>query len=72
MAIQVKKVIAYEVNGQLIPQKEVAEILVRKLVLEEIFAEELKHNRTFVEVPEVIANKWGEINRRVAAAFAGT
>lgn len=72
MAIQVKKVIAYEVNGQLIPQKEIAEILVRKLVLEEIFAEELKHNRSFVEVPEVIANKWGEINRRVAAAFAGT
>jgi len=72
MPIRVKKVMAYEVNGQLIPQKDVAEREVRKLVLQEIFEEEAKHHRDFMEMPDVLAHKWGEVNRRVAEAFAGT
>lgn len=70
--IKVIKVIAFEVNGQLIPQKDVAEREVRKLVLQELIASEMKHGRDMAELPEVLAHRWNEINRKVTEAFAGT
>ena len=63
---------AYEVNGQLIPQKDVAEREVRKLVLQEVFRQEMEPGRDIAEMPEVLAHRWGEINRMVNEAFAGT
>lgn len=70
MTVRVKKVMAYEVNGHLIPQKDVAEREVRKLVLQEIFDEEKTRDQS--EMPEVLAHKWNDIIRRVNEAFAGT